>query len=239
LYDKAIALRPESVHARFNRMILYKMAGAHRAVVTEADALLALDNPELDTLYTTLQKKRMSYRTQTRLERALIWETMGQTETAAKAFADWIAVEPNAVSYGYRAAFHERHEHYPEALADLDKAIADDPEFWLLHHTQARVFYYTQRDEDAVRAETRAVALNPEAGVSYWLRAMSERRLGRADAALRDGLKAVAVDRGVLALKIETLSKLGYLRIGPNDKKDPLPAVAEAVQACMLDEECW
>jgi hypothetical protein len=64
----------------------------------------------------------------------------GQTETAAQAFADWIAVEPNAVSYGYRAAFHERHEHYPEALADVDKAMADDPDFWLLYHTQAAFF---------------------------------------------------------------------------------------------------
>jgi len=238
-YDRAVALRPDFVHARFNRLVLYKITGAHRAVVEEADALLALDNPELDTLYAMLEKKRVTYRTMTRLERALIFETMGQTEQAERAFADWIAVEPNAVAFGYRAAFHERHEHYEQALADLDSALADDPTFWLLHHTQGRVYYYTHRDEDAIRAESRAIALNPDAGVSYWIRAVSERRLKQDDAALQDALKAVAVDRGVLALKIETLTKLGYLQIGPNDTKNPVPALAAAVQACMLDEECW
>lgn len=239
LYDNAIAFNANDVLARFNRLIFYKLRGYHRAVVDEADAILALKSPELDTLYAMLQKKRMTYRTMARLERTLIWETMGQTEEAGKAFADWIAIEPNAVSYGYRAAFHERHENYDLALADLDKAMADDPDFWLLHHTQGRVYYYTHRDEDAVRALTRAVELNPDAGISYWLRAIVERRLNRADAALKDALKAVAVDGGVRALKIETLTKLGYLQIGPNDAENPLPALAEAVQACMLDKECW
>jgi tetratricopeptide (TPR) repeat protein len=238
-YDKAIALNPNDVLARFNRLIFYKLRGYHSVVVAQANAILALNSPELDTLYATLQKKRMTYRTMARLERTLIWETMGQTEQAEKAFDDWVAVEPNAVSYGYRAAFRERHEHYESALTDLDKAMADDPNFWLLYHTQGRVYYYTRRDEEAVRALTRAIELNPGAGISYWLRAVTERRLNRTDAALKDALKAVAVDRGVRALKVETLTKLGYLQIGPNDAENPLPALAEAVQACMLDEGCW
>ena len=239
LYDKAISLRPNYVLARYNRLILYKLTGFHRAVVAEADALLALDNPDLDTLYATLENKRMTYRTKTRLERVLIWETMGLTEEAEKAFADWIAVEPSAVSYGYRATFHQRRSHHEQALADLDKALADDPTFWLLHHTQGRVYLYTSRNEDAIRSFTRAIELNPAAGVSYWARAMAERRQNRGDAALRDALKAVAIDKGVRLDKITKLSNLGYLQIGPNDINNPIPALADAVQACMYDERCW
>ena len=238
-YDKAINLQPDNVLARFNRLILYKMTGYYRAVVTESDALLALNSPELDTLYSTLEGKRVSFRTQTRLERALAYEALGLTEQTEKAYAEWIAVEPNAVSYGYRAALYWRHEQFDQARADLDKALADDPTFWLLHYTMGEVDLYTDRNEEAIRSYTRSIELNPKSGASFWRRAMAERKLHRADAALQDALKAVAIDKIVRDNKIESLTKLGYLQIGPNDLQNPLPALAEAVQACMFDERCW
>jgi tetratricopeptide (TPR) repeat protein len=238
-YDKCISLRPDDVLARFNRIVLYSVDGSNRAVIAEADALLALDTPDLDTLYATLRKKRVTFRTQTRLQRALAIEWLGVTEDTKKAYADWIAVEPGAVSYGYRAVFHWRQSRYDEALADLDKALADDPNFWLLHYGQGEVYLYTDRSEDAVRAYSRAIELNPGSGASYWRRAMAERKLHRDDDALRDALKAVAVDRGTRARKIALLTKLGYLEVGPHDKDNPIRALTEAVQACMLDEKCW
>lgn len=238
-YDKAISLQPDNVLTRFNRLILYKINGYYRAVVKEADALLALNNPDLDTLYSTLESKRVSYRTQTRLERALAYEGLGLTEQTENAYADWIAIEPNAVSYGYRAAFYWRHEQFDQARVDLDKALADDPTFWLVHYTLGEVDLYTDRNEDAIRSYTRTIELNPNSGASFWQRAMAERRLHRDDAALQDALKAVAIDKNVRANKIASLTKLGYLQIGPNDLKNPLPALAEAVQACMIDERCW
>lgn len=238
-YDKAISLRPDYVLARFNRLILYKVNGFYRDVVTEADALLGLNNPDLDILYATLEDKRVSYRTQVRLERTLAIEGLGLTEQAEKAYADWIGVEPSAISYGYRAAFYWRHERFDQARADLDKALADDPRFWLLHYTLGEVDLFTGRDEDAVRSYTRTIELNPNSGASFWRRAMAERRLHRDDAALQDALKAVAIDKNVRAKKIERLTQLGYLQIGPKDLQNPLPALAEAVQACMLDEKCW
>jgi superkiller protein 3 len=237
-YDKSIALKPDNVLARFNRMILYKNAGNNHNVAVEAEALLALNSPELDTKFATLQGRRMTFRSNVWLERALIFERMGQTEQAERAFADWIRAEPGAVSYGYRAAFRDRLSHYDEALADLKVALADDPGFWMLHDTMGRVYTYTHRVEEAISAFTRAIELNAKAGGSYWMRAMLERHLKRPDAALRDALKAIAVDEDVRVTKIKTLTRLGYLQIGPNDETNPLPAVAEAVQACMLDEEC-
>lgn len=239
LYNKAIKLRPDDVLARDNRMIVYKLNRLNRAVIAEADAMLALANPDLDTAYTTLENKRMTFRTLARLERALAWERMGLTEATEKAFAEWIAVEPSAVSYGYRAAFYARREHNEQALSDLDKAFADDPNYWPLSYTQGSVYLYTGRNEDAIRSLSRAIELNPNYGAAYWRRAMAERRLHRDEAALRDALQAVAVDKDVRANKIATLTKLGYLQLGPSDTTDPLPALADAVQACMLDERCW
>lgn len=238
-YDKAIGLRPDDILARFNRLILYKLNGYNRGVVSEADALLALDTPDLDTLYATLENKRMSFRTQARLERALAWESMGKTKETEKAFADWIAVEPSAVSYGYRAAFYLHQERYQQALADLDKALADDPTFWLLSYTQGNVYLYTNRNDDAIRSFTRAIELNPTSGASFWLRAMAERRLHRDKPALHDALTGVAVDNRFRIGKIVNLAQLGYLQFGPNEANNPMPALDDAVKACMLDEKCW
>lgn len=239
LYSKAIALRPDYILPWFNRLILYKAAGDHRGVIAQANAILALDTPELDTRYSTVGKKRMTFRTQTRLERVLAYKALGSTEDTEKAFADWIAVEPNAVSYGYRARFYAQREQNDKALDDIAKALADDPKFWLLYYTRGDVYLYSHRSEEAIASFTQAIALDPDAGAAYWLRAMAERKLHRDDAALRDALKAVAVDQPFREGKMPELAKLGYLQIGPNDLKNPLPAVADAVQACMLDDRCW
>jgi tetratricopeptide (TPR) repeat protein len=239
LYSKAIALRPNYILPWFIRLLLYKTAGDHRGVIAQANAILALKTPELDTLYSTVGKKRMTFRTQTRLERVVAYEGLGSTEDIEKAFAHWIAVEPDAVSYGYRARFYARREQNDKALDDVAKALADDPKFWLLYYTRGDVYLYSNHDEEAVASFTQAIALNPDAGAAYWLRAMAERKLHRDDAALRDALKAVAVDRPFRDDKIAVLAKLGYLQIGPSDLKNPLPAIADAVHACMLDDRCW
>lgn len=239
LYGKAIAVRPEYILPWFNRLILYKAAGDYRGVIAQANAILALKTPELDSRYSTVGKKRMTFRTQTRLERVVAYKALGSTEDTEKAFAHWIAVEPNAVSFGYRARFYAQREQNDKALDDTTKALADDPKFWLLYYTRGDVYLYSHRDEEAIASFTQAIALNPDAGAAYWLRAMAERKLHRDDAALRDALKAVAVDQPFRDDKIPELAKLGYLQIGPKDLKNPLPAVADAVQACMLDDRCW
>ena len=238
-YNKVIALQPNNVLARYNRMIFYKLRGYDRGVVAEADDLLALKTSDLDTLWADLDDKRLSFRAQTRMEQALAWERMGQSEQAEKAFSDWVAAEPGPFSYGNRGVYYYNHEHFEQALADLDKAIAYDPNFGLSHFWRGSALLLTHRDEDAVRAFTRALELNPKSGGSFWLRAMAERRLKRNDAALRDALMAIAIDPGTRTKKADTFVKLGYLDLGPQDMKNPLPALADAVQACMADERCW
>jgi tetratricopeptide (TPR) repeat protein len=238
-YDKAIALHPNNILARFNRLIFYKLQGYARGVIAEADAILALKTTDLDTLYSTLEHKRMTFRTQTRLERALAVERLGRTDRTEKAFADWIAVEPGAVSYGYRAAFRVRLDHFDDAFDDLDRALRDDPKFWLLHYTKGEALLFSNQKEEAVEAYSRAIELNPESGAAYWRRAMAERWLSLHDAALRDALKAVAIDPATREDKIRKLTRLGYFEVSPNDVKNPLLALADAVQACMADERCW
>lgn len=83
------------------RLILYKLNGLNEAVVAEADALLALDNPDLDTLYATLENKRMTFRTQVRLEQVLAWERAGLTEETEKAFTEWIAIAERSRRHGF------------------------------------------------------------------------------------------------------------------------------------------
>jgi tetratricopeptide (TPR) repeat protein len=237
-YDTAIKLKPNDVLARYHRFQLYKGVHDYASARKELEDLAQVLTPDLDTMFDEIQHKRMSYRTMIRLEHAALLETMGLTEETEKAFSDWIRVEPGAVSYGWRALFHYDRSRFDLAQADLDKAFSYDRNFWLLHNLQGTIYLYTDRYEDALNSFSHALVDLPTSGPSYWNRALALRAIKRTDEATEEALKAVDVDKDFLIRKTGSLTALGYLQINQVDS-DPMPAIRDAVKACMLDKDCW
>ncbi len=238
-YDKEIELTPNDVLARFHHFEYLMDIDAQPEALQELDKLLALSPSDLDAQFTRFRGKEISYHTLARLERATMLESMGRFSEAIDAFDDFVRLDPGAFSYGWRGWYQFDRSEFDLAKADLEKALSYAPDFWILHNLLGRVYLYTKEYERAVDSLTRSLALRPTYSSSaYWSRALALRALHRTDEAEVDALKAVTSDDGFLRKKLLTLNKLGYFQ-PPNTAADFMPAVRDAVRACMLDERCW
>lgn len=238
-FDKAIALDPNEVGARYHRVQYWTAIGAQRESVQELDDLLALKTSDLDTRFTTFRRKDISFRMMARLDRANILEGMARLPEALKAFDDFVQSDPGAFSYGWRGAYHIRRSEFDLAKADLEKALSYDPDYFVLYQFQGTLFFYAQEYERAVAAYSRAIELSPdEPGPPYWWRGLSLRALHRPEQARQDALKAFAADPDFLRSKLKMFQARGYWQ-APQTEADLGAAVHDAALACMADEECW
>ena len=237
-FDKAVALEPKRLLPRYHRFQFYKNVRAQQAALAELDELIALNLPELDTMFDTIRHRDMSYRTMVRLERATMLVAMGRTDEALEAYDEWVKIEPGPVSFTWRGWFKFDQEEFDQANADLKQAASYDPAYWLPYNLQGWVAAYSRQYESAVPLFTAAIERQSDAATAYWGRAIALRELKRTDEATKDAVTALTVDRKFLDSKVGMLTKLGYLHL-PKDGSDRMPAVRDAAQACMLDEKCW
>lgn len=238
-FDRAIALKPDDVDARFNRFQYWMAINAQREGLRELADLLALSTSDLDTQFTEFRGKDITYRTFARLERATMLEAMGRYPEAIKAFDDFVQTDPGVFSYGWRGWYHIDRSQLDLAKADVEKALSYDPNFFLLHELQGLIFTGTNEYERAVASFTRALELGPDqTGDSYWWRALAQRALHHPEAAQNDALKAFSTDPTFLRTKLKVFKEFGYWQ-PPSPGADASSAVRDAAQACMLDERCW
>src|SRR5215831_8127789 len=233
-FDRAIELRPNDAFVHTHRLYFCKHFYLFDEGLKELEALSRLPDRELDTTPVTIHNKEMSVRTMIRLERASVLERMGRFEEAEKAYADWVNVEPGAISYAWSADFHFRRTKFEVTQAELDKSFSYDSKFWYPHNTQGNLYFYTNQHERAVASFTLAISDFPETGMNYWGRALALRALQRNDEATADGLKAIEDPELQLRI-IKRVTKSGYLKINASTA-DQLAALRDAVRACMLDE---
>jgi len=238
-FDRALAIDPDLVMARDHRASLHWRANAYEAALADYELLANTSNPDADSKYSERRGRKIALRTLARLNRALIFEEMGDNERAEQAFADFAQVEPGAVAYGWWADFHQGRSQFARAQADLEKALSYEPDFWFLHNLAGINFFYLKDYERSVQFLARAIELNPDSGSSYWRRAMSLRELQRIDEAVADAQRAAQVDPEYFQRTVaRRLTKAGYLPAGVNTRNAGT-VVSDAVQACMLDERCW
>jgi tetratricopeptide (TPR) repeat protein len=235
-YDKAVELKPDNIIARIDRFYFYKRVYAFDAALKELDGLLQMKTTQLDTMFTDIRSKEVTYRTLARLERAALFQTMGRFEEADKAYGDWVEIEPGPVSYGWRALFRMKRAQFDLAKADVEKALSYDPTFWFLNNIEANIYSATGEYERAIESFTKSIAQFPQSGLNYWGRAIALRAQKRTEEATRDALKALD-DPDFPGRIIGRVKKSGYLNVSSTGK-DANPALREAVRACMLDERC-
>ena len=238
-YDKEIELTPNDVMARFHHFELLMEIHAQPEALEDLDKLLALSPSVLDAEFIKFRGKNVSFHTLARLERATMLESMGRLPEALAEFDDFVRVDPGPFSFGWRGWYHLNRSEFDLAKSDLDKALSYAPDFWILHNLLGETYIYTQEYERAVASLTRSLDLKPDVtGSSYWLRAVALRALQRTDEAEADALKAITTDSGFGRRRLAALAKLGYFSPVAN-APDVMPAVRDAVKACMLDEKCW
>ena len=235
-YDKAIELKPDNVVARIDRFYFYKRVYAFDAAMKELDDFLQLTNPQLDTMFSDIRGKEVTYRTLARLERAALFQEMGRFEDADKAYDGWVEIEPGAVSYGWRALYRMKRALFDQAKADVEKALSYDPQFWFLNNIEGNIYSATGNYQRAVKSFTKSIDEFPQSGLNYWGRALALRAQKRTEEATRDALRALD-DPDFPGRIIGRVKRSGYLNVSAKGE-DVIPALREAVRACMLDERC-
>jgi tetratricopeptide (TPR) repeat protein len=237
-YDREVELTPNDVIAKFHHFQYFLYINAQPEALQDLEKLLALPSTSLESQFTSFHGRDISFKTFGLLERATLLESMGRLPEALKAFDNFVEADPGEFSYGWRGWYYINRDQLDLAQSDLDKALSYAPRFSILHNLKGLTFFRTKQYDRAIEEYTRAVVLNPgEAAVSYWMRAMALRALGRVDEAEVDALKAVSTDANFRDRKLKKLSQLGYF--APVDDPGKLAsAIQDAVKACMLDERC-
>jgi tetratricopeptide (TPR) repeat protein len=238
-FDQAIAMDPNAMRFRFHRFQLLEYRARQREALVEAEAILALQTPDLDRPNEIMiLGKRTSMRTAIRLHRALLFSKMGRFEEADKAFDDIIAEAPSALTLAQRASYRLLRRAPLDAVqSDIDRAMLQEPDYWAVHEIQARVHRHAKRPHAALDSFTKAVKLNPTHSRLRWARALALRALGQIDEATAEGVHAAEADGHFLMTVVKILDARGYL-------PEQLQATTEqslirdAIRACMLDERC-
>jgi tetratricopeptide (TPR) repeat protein len=182
-----------------------------------------------------------TYRVAANIARGELLGMLGRPNEARAAYDQAIADDPNALTYAGRAQFRLSLPDSESAIqADLNSALALDPDFWLARYDQALVHFYAARYDAASAELVHTLKVYPKYGEGHWRYAQTLRKLGREDEALEQALTAFEVDPNFAFSKFGMLQKRGYLASLASLEKvaDPGAALADAVRACMLDQEC-
>jgi tetratricopeptide (TPR) repeat protein len=239
-FNEAIRLDPRHPLYRLHRSESFRATG--RGLQALADLEVIRRMPAASTTSpgsVRTWSKRTSYRVAANIEYAELLKQLGRIEDARKAYDEAVKADPGALTFALRPNFLlGRSAPWETIQADLDRALADDPDYWLSLDVQGRVFYYTKRYAVAVDQFTRSIAQYPVHGELRWWKAMALRELGRIEEATVEAVTAFEVNPAFMFRKSDTLRKHGYLpKIA--DNVDPRPAHYDAARACMLDDRCW
>jgi tetratricopeptide (TPR) repeat protein len=238
-YDAALRLRPNSPIIRFHRYQLFNSLGRLAEAIAELDAILGLPAADTRDLGLKHLDRRVTFRTGARLHRAMTLNGMGRREEAGTEYNFLVAENPSAVTFMARAAHLAQAPDHPAAQADIERAVADDPNYWAPYDLRARLHFYAKRYVASSEEFKHAIKLAPHRGALRWWRSQALRKLERLDEATTDALSALEVDPNfVINDKLKTLHERGYLQLSALNS-DPMPALGDAIRACMLDERCW
>jgi tetratricopeptide (TPR) repeat protein len=238
-YDKAIADDPNDGLYHYQLFMLLQQWAHDREALQESEVILRLPAAELDRpRLVNSMDEFVALRAAIGVERGKQLGLMGRFEDAEKAYDDAVAATPSALTYAMRADFHISRDAPNDVIQpDIDKALALEPGFWLGHAVQAEADRRLKKLEPALAEYRQAAALNPTKAMLRWRSALMLRELDRLDEATAEALAALQINASFLRRKVIEFQHLGYLHSLPANA-DPMPAIRDAVQACMLDSGC-
>jgi tetratricopeptide (TPR) repeat protein len=246
-HDEAIRLDPNNPEMWFSRLIMLEENRRFHEAIQDADVILRLP-ADLITKPRAAESylKSTTHRIATAIKRAEMLRKLGRTNEAWQAYNMAAELDPDPITYSRRAEFRLSQIGFfpgmpPPPLdavqADLDKALALDPDYWVSHEQRGYLLVIREQYDAAATEFALALKQYPENGGLRWSYALALRKLGRSEEAAGQGITAFRMDRGFMFQKLGMLRRLGYLAaIAPD--ADPRPAIMDAARACMLDERC-
>ena len=242
-YGKALELDPGNYHARLNRAIALKSMGHFLDALHDVDALFLEDEDALNATYVHWTPRRdQDFVSMVRKERASILLLMGSFDEAVAELAVAIERKPGfAPVVLFRSQLIrsvQGYEHlFSEALADLDRALALEPDDSSLLIEKAALLADMDKGQAsrAVLADT--ARLQPWASGHFFMdRSHVWEQLKEFDRAEADLNTSVAMDRGLFQAAVDRMVQAGYLMEMPG--LDPDTALANAISACVRDSFC-
>ena len=198
--DRAVALAPDDIVARFHRGMAHRKADRPQDSIADFSAVIAAD-PDNTAAFTN---------------RAILLQGQGETDKALADYSAAIKLEPgNALARIQRAGIHAARKDHAAALADYDAAIAKAPTADLYERRAA----LHEAEGDLARAVADHAALlklDPQRHDSQRALCLGRAVIGPFDAALEHC--DAALERKPLDLPVLTKRGLAHLQLGHFDR---------------------
>jgi tetratricopeptide (TPR) repeat protein len=212
-YGIAVALRPESLGARYNLGIALAKQNKFDEAIVEFNKAIALDRNyawahsnlgsalyrkgNLDQAVAELRKGlALGDRTaRTHFDLSVALDRLGKSDESIAEFHKGIRINPNdAQAYYHLGNTYWAHRKVDEAITQYRKAIALDPDLAPAHCNLGVALAKQDKLDEAIAAYNKAIALDPKNLPAHTSLAIALARQNKLDAALATCRKAIAVD---------------------------------------------
>ncbi|MDP7034824.1 MAG: serine/threonine-protein kinase [Planctomycetota bacterium] len=157
--NRAVQLNPNSSEPYHARGVVLSELGRHEEALRDLNQVIQMD-----------PKRSAAY-----LNRAIIYSSFSEKRSHALAdYKTYIQLEPHsATGYMNLGNCLRKMKRYPEAIKQLDQALALRPEYALAHMSRGRCLIQLKRYKEAIQNLSIAVRIDPEQSWPYFHRAQA------------------------------------------------------------------
>jgi tetratricopeptide (TPR) repeat protein len=239
-YSRALEVDPAEPYALLFRSWAYADATHQYALaLKDADALVAIDPASINRQgFLDRFGERKDFHVVALQNRAEVYAAIGKPDLAEADLNAAVAYSGSAHAFVARGEFLSGQRGREQAaLADLDRAIALEPENTRAWHFRGTVLTSLQRFPEAFAAFDQVVTIDPTDGYALRMRARMRRALGHGREAVDDIERAMAADPTIVAPTMLALRRAGYWRTAETPHAFTTE-LHDALTACMLDPTC-
>lgn len=237
-YAKALAVDPTEPFALLHRSRIYAAERKFAEAIADADALVALPGDVINRNgYLDRDGNVRDFHVAALIERAELFQQVGQDDRAAKDYEAAVAAGRSAPALMARAKFLARSEPSAEAITLLEEATQKEPRNASAQFALGVELTISRRFEPAMNAFDRAIEARPGFAMAYKMRARMHREFGRTEEAVQDFMQAVEADPDIIEQSMPAFRYAGYWT-SRQTPTEMTPELKDAIRACMLDTTC-
>jgi tetratricopeptide (TPR) repeat protein len=179
----AIQLSAKSVLTYGTRGAIYLSLSSYESALADYDEAIKLGGDQLAINYSN---------------RGFALMNLNRLDEAAESLTKSIAARPSVIAYLYRAKVYERLNQPASEAADLNNAVALEPNNPISYNNRG-IYHLKRADRDAALSDfNRAIELNPKIPLAYRNRAFLYRQTGEIEKAQADEKTAATLEAAPL-----------------------------------------